>query len=94
MTHSSLGRNALERFMSILFLLCGIVAVAFVLFISIYLLISGGPAQATTHLPILIYQRGMGQFKFGSAAAIAIMSGMIFIVLAIAYLKIQDKEDM
>lgn len=60
----------------------------------IYLLTSGGPAQATTHLPILIYQRGMGQFKFGSAAAIAIMSGMIFIVLAIAYLKIQDKEDM
>ena len=58
----------------------------------IYLLTAGGPAQATTHLPILIYQRGMGQFKFGSAAAIAIMSGMIFIVFAIFYLKMQDRE--
>ena len=56
MTHSSLGRNALERFMSILFLLWGIVAVAFVLFISIYLLISGVPA---------IREIGLGDFLFG-----------------------------
>ena len=56
MTHSSLGRNALERFMSILFLLCGIVAVAFVLFISIYLLISGVPA---------IREIGLGDFLLG-----------------------------
>lgn len=41
---ASLGRNALERGMSLLFLLCGIVAVAFVLFISIYLILSGVPA--------------------------------------------------
>ena len=45
MHQTTLGRNALERAMSLLFLLCGIVAVAFVLFISIYLLISGLPAE-------------------------------------------------
>ena len=56
MTHSTLGRNALERAMSLLFLLCGIVAVAFVLFISIYLLISGLPA---------IRAVGLTNFLFG-----------------------------
>ena len=37
-------REAMEMTMHILFLLCGIVAVAFVLLISIYLIISGIPA--------------------------------------------------
>jgi ABC-type sugar transport system permease subunit len=36
--------------------------------------------------------KSMGQFKFGSAAAIAIMSGLVFIIFAWAYLRIQDKE--
>lgn len=38
------GREAMEWFFHLLFLLCGVVAVAFVLFISIYLIISGLPA--------------------------------------------------
>ena len=38
------GREAMELFFHILFMLCGVVAVAFVLFISIYLIISGLPA--------------------------------------------------
>ncbi len=58
----------------------------------IYLVTAGGPAQATQHLPILIYMKSMGQFKFGSAAAIAILSGLVFIIFAWAYLRIQDKE--
>ena len=57
MNPTSFGRNALERFMSILFLLCGTVAVAFVLFISIYLLISGIPA---------IREIGLTNFFFGT----------------------------
>ena len=36
--------NALERFMNLVFLLCGLVAVGFVLFISVYLILSGLPA--------------------------------------------------
>jgi len=59
----------------------------------IQLITAGGPAQATTHLPILIYQRSMGQFKFGSAAAIAIMSGLVFIAFAWLYLRMQEKEE-
>ncbi len=58
----------------------------------IYLVTEGGPAQATQHLPIMIYMRSMGTFKFGSAAAIAIMSGMVFVVFAWFYLRMQKKE--
>ena len=38
------GRETMELFFHLLFLLCGAVAVAFVLFISIYLIVSGQPA--------------------------------------------------
>ena len=37
-------RKAIEGLIHLIFLLCGIVAVAFVLFISIYLIVSGLPA--------------------------------------------------
>ena len=49
-------REAMEMTMHILFLLCGIVAVAFVLLISIYLIISGIPA---------IREVGLVDFLFG-----------------------------
>ena len=39
------AKDVLERFMHLLFLLCGIVAVAFVLCISVYLILSGLPAS-------------------------------------------------
>ena len=50
-------RAAFERGMQILFLLCGILAVAFVLFISIYLIIAGLPA---------IREIGLKEFLFGT----------------------------
>lgn len=49
-----------ERVMHLLFLLCGAVTVAFVLFISVYLVISGIPA---------IRQIGLGKFLFGKVWA-------------------------
>ena len=39
-----IAAKSIERFMQILFLICGLIAVAFVLVISIYLIISGLPA--------------------------------------------------
>ncbi len=50
------GREAMEWFFHLLFLLCGVVAVAFVLFISIYLIVSGLPA---------IREIGLVKFLFG-----------------------------
>ena len=49
-------RKAIEGLIHLIFLLCGIVAVAFVLFISIYLIVSGLPA---------IREIGLVEFLFG-----------------------------
>ena len=49
-------KKALENAVMIVFLLCGLIAVAFVLFISVYLVISGVPA---------IHEIGLGNFLFG-----------------------------
>ena len=54
------SREAMEWFFHLLFLLCGVVAVAFVLFISIYLIISGLPA---------IREIGLVDFLFGKTCA-------------------------
>ena len=54
------AKDALELLMHLIFLLCGIVAVAFVLFISIYLIISGVPA---------IREIGLVDFLFGKVWA-------------------------
>ncbi len=54
------GREAMEVFFHLLFLLCGTVAVAFVLFISVYLLVSGVPA---------IREIGLADFLFGQVWA-------------------------
>ena len=54
------AKDVLERFMHLLFLLCGIVAVAFVLCISVYLIISGLPA---------IQEIGLGKFLLGQTWA-------------------------
>ena len=50
------GREAMELLVHVIFLLCGIVAVAFVLFISVYLIVSGLPA---------IREVGLTDFLFG-----------------------------
>ena len=54
------AKDAMEFIMHLIFLLCGIVAVAFVLFISIYLIISGLPA---------IQKIGLWDFLFGQTWA-------------------------
>ncbi len=54
------AKDVMELVMHIIFLLCGIIAVAFVLFISIYLIISGLPA---------IQKIGLWNFLFGQTWA-------------------------
>ncbi len=51
------GRRTLERVMHAVFLVCGLIAVAFVLLITVYLIASGLPA---------IMQVGLGNFLFGA----------------------------
>lgn len=54
------ARNALEVAMNIVFLICGLIAVAFVLFISVYLVLTGLPA---------IREIGLVDFLFGKTWA-------------------------
>ena len=65
----------LEVFMNLLFFVCGLIAVVFVLFISIYLIVSGLPA-----IPMI----GLVDFLFGtewaSTAADPTMQGVIAIL--------------
>ncbi len=54
--HHSGARRTMENLIHLVFLLCGVVAVAFVLFISVYLILSGLPA---------IREIGVVKFLFG-----------------------------
>jgi multiple sugar transport system permease protein len=51
----------------------------------IYLLTGGGPVDATTTLPVLVYQKAFVDFEIGNASAIAIITGLILGVLLLAY---------
>lgn len=51
----------------------------------IYLLTGGGPMDATTTLPVLVYQKAFVDFEIGNAAAIAIITGLILGVLLLVY---------
>lgn len=51
----------------------------------IYLMTGGGPLDATTTLPILVYLKGFTDFEFGRAAAVAILTFAILCVLLTIY---------
>ncbi|MCP8939977.1 sugar ABC transporter permease [Alsobacter sp. SYSU M60028] len=51
----------------------------------IYLLTGGGPLDSTTTLPILVYIKGFADFELGRAAAIALITFFILVVLLAVY---------
>lgn len=51
----------------------------------IYLMTGGGPLDATTTLPILVYLKAFSDFEFGRAAAIAIVTLAILCGLLAVY---------
>lgn len=51
----------------------------------IYLMTGGGPLNATTTLPILVYLKAFSDFEFGRAAAIAILTFAILCALLAVY---------
>jgi multiple sugar transport system permease protein len=52
----------------------------------IYLLTGGGPLDATTTLPVLVYLQAFSDFEFGRAAALAVIALAILILLMSFYL--------
>ncbi|MBC6718830.1 sugar ABC transporter permease [Aurantimonas sp. DM33-3] len=59
----------------------------------IYLLTGGGPLDATTTLPILVYQKAFVDFELGRAAAIAILTFLILAVLITAYFLLMRRAE-
>lgn len=51
----------------------------------IWLITKGGPAGATEHWPVWIYQETMGFFRFGYGAALALALGVALVVVIALY---------
>lgn len=54
----------------------------------IWLITKGGPAGATEHWPIWIYQEALGYFNFGYAAALGTIMGVTLLLMAFIFSKI------
>ncbi len=89
------GANAVQRFIRItipyilpVFILTALLRTiwSFHKFDLIYLLTGGGPVNATTTLPILIYLKGFQDFDVGAASAIALFMLAIILVFLALYL--------
>lgn len=59
----------------------------------IYLMTGGGPLDATTTLPILVYFKGFVDFELGRAAAIAILTLCILVALLAIYFRLMKSAE-
>lgn len=59
----------------------------------VWLIARGGPAGATEHWPIWIYQESMGFFRFGYGAALAISLAVALIALSSIYLALSRRSE-
>ena len=59
----------------------------------IWLLTGGGPAGSTEHFPIWLYKEALGSYRFGFAAAIAIVMSVFLLILIFIYLKIWSETE-
>ena len=90
------GATAVQRFWSITFPLLGPVLfvlglvgtlMSFNVFDVIWLLTGGGPSEATTTLPVLIYVTAFTKYRLSQAAAISVVSGLILLVFALLFIR-------
>jgi multiple sugar transport system permease protein len=59
----------------------------------IYLMTGGGPLDATTTLPVLVYLKAFDDFEFGRAAAVALLTfAILAVLLAIYFVLIRKAE--
>ena len=90
------GATAVQRFWSITFPLLGPVLfvlglvgtlMSFNVFDVIWLLTGGGPSDATTTLPVLIYVTAFTKYRLSQAAAISVVSGVLLLLFAILFIR-------
>jgi multiple sugar transport system permease protein len=74
-------------------LLLGIIY-TFKVFDVVYVMTRGGPVDATTVLPIYVYNLAFQFFRFGEASAAAILLLVVLTVVAIGYLWLSRREEI
>lgn len=70
-----------------------IILYAFRSFDFVYVMTLGGPGTETTTLPYLAYDTAFKTFEFGTAAAIAVLSLTVIVIVAIPYVISVRKEE-
>jgi multiple sugar transport system permease protein len=73
-------------------LLLGIIY-TFKVFDIIYVMTGGGPVDATTTVPLYIYQLAFSFFRFGHGAAAAVLLLLLLSVVAVFYLWLSQREE-
>jgi multiple sugar transport system permease protein len=74
-------------------LLLGIIY-TFKVFDVVYVMTRGGPVDATTVLPIYVYNLAFQFFRFGEASATAILLLLVLTVVAVGYLWLSRREEI
>jgi multiple sugar transport system permease protein len=71
---------------------------SFNVFDIIWLLTGGGPASATTTLPVLIYDTAFKQYRLSQAAAMSVVVGLFLLIFAAVFIRFMappvEKEEM
>jgi multiple sugar transport system permease protein len=74
-------------------LLLGIIY-TFKVFDVVFIMTRGGPVDATTVLPIYVYNLAFQFFRFGEASATAILLLLVLTIVAISYLWLSRREEV
>lgn len=82
----------LMRPVSLSVLLLGFIY-TFKVFDIVYVMTRGGPVDATTVLPIYVYQLSFSFFRFGDGAAAAVLLLLPLSVVAVGYLWLSQREE-
>jgi len=91
------GATAWRRFWSLTFPLLqpvlfvlGLVGtlMSFNVFDVIWLLTGGGPSNATTTLPVLIYDTAFTKYRLSQAAAISVVAGLLLLIFAVLFIRL------
>lgn len=60
---------------------------------SIYLITEGGPAEATTTMPVYVYNTAFGAFRSSEAAAASVLTVLVLIAAALLFVRFARPKD-
>ena len=96
------GANFIQQFLFITFpnlknvlFVLGLVGtlLSFNIFDIIWLITKGGPSNATTTLPLLIYETAFTKFRISHAATLSILTSSLLLIFSIIFIKTMAPKD-